>query len=146
MAITVDFFPVTDPRMALARHIRYTVFCEEQQVPLDLEWDEHEGICEHVLAEAGGAPLGAARVRPYKPGIFKVERVAVLENARGQGVGLMIMAEIMRRLADRKAAAVVLNAQAQVEDFYLKLGFVSEGEHFMEAGIPHVHMRWEPTG
>lgn len=146
MAITVDFFPVTDPRMALARHIRYTVFCEEQQVPLDLEWDEHEGICEHVLAEAGGVPLGAARVRPYKPGIFKVERVAVLENARGQGVGLMIMAEIMRRLADRKAAAAVLNAQAQVEDFYLKLGFVSEGEHFMEAGIPHVHMRWEPTG
>ncbi len=146
MAITVDFFPVTDPRMALARHIRYTVFCEEQQVPLDLEWDEHEGICEHVLAEADGAPLGAARVRPYKPGIFKVERVAVLENARGQGIGLLIMAEIMRRLADRKVATVVLNAQAQVEDFYLKLGFVSEGEHFMEAGIPHVHMRWEPTG
>lgn len=146
MAIGVSFFPVVDPRMAAARHIRYTVFCEEQQVPLDLEWDEHEGICEHVLADVAGEPLGAARVRPYKPGIFKVERVAVLQKARGQGVGLFIMAEIMRRLADRRATAVVLNAQAQVEDFYLKLGFVSEGERFVEAGIPHVHMRWEPTG
>ena len=146
MPTTVSFFPVTDPRMAAARDIRYAVFCEEQQVPLDLEWDEHEGICEHALAEVDGMPLGAARVRPYKPGIFKVERVAVLKDARGQGIGLFIMAEIMRRLTDRKAAAVVLNAQAQVEAFYHRLGFVSEGEHFMEAGIPHVHMRWVPSG
>jgi predicted GNAT family N-acyltransferase len=43
-------------------------------------------------------------------------------------------------------AKVVLNAQAQVEEFYLKLGFVSEGEHFMEAGISHVHMSWQPSG
>lgn len=146
MTTTVNFFPVTDSRMAAARHIRYSVFCEEQKVPLDLEWDEHEGICEHVLAEVDGVPLGAARVRPYEPGVFKVERVAVLEGARGRGIGLYIMAEIMRRLTDRKATAVILNAQAQVEEFYLKLGFVSEGEHFMEAGIPHVHMTWRPSG
>jgi predicted GNAT family N-acyltransferase len=146
MALTVSFFPVTDPRMAAARHIRHVVFCDEQQVPLDLEWDEHEGACEHVLAEVDGIPLGAARIRPYKPGVFKVERVAVLKEARGQGIGLFIMAEIMRRLADRKAAAVVLNAQTPVETFYHRLGFVSEGEHFMEAGIPHVHMSWRPSG
>jgi predicted GNAT family N-acyltransferase len=146
MSTTVSFFPVTDARMTEARAIRYAVFCEEQQVPLDLEWDEHENVCEHVLAEVAGVPFGAARVRPYKPGVFKVERVAVLKEARGQGIGLFIMAEIMRRLADRKAAAVVLNAQTQVEAFYHRLGFVSEGEHFMEAGIPHVHMRWLPSG
>ena len=142
----VSFFPVTDPRMDAARHIRCVVFCEEQNVPLNLEWDEHEAASEHVLAEVDGAPLGAARIRAYKPGVFKVERVAVMKEARGQGIGLFIMAEIMRRLADRGAAKIVLNAQAQVEAFYLRLGFVSEGEHFMEAGIPHVHMVWQPTG
>ena len=146
MAAAVTFFPVTDPRMAAARRIREIVFCDEQQVPPALEWDEHEAICEHVLAELGGLPLGAARIRPYAPGVYKVERVAVLKEARGQGLGLLIMAEIMRRLADRNAAKVVLNAQAQVESFYHRLGFVSEGDRFMEAGIPHVHMTWQPSG
>ncbi len=146
MTVAVDFFPVADPRIEAARRIRYAVFCEEQKVPLDLEWDEYEEVCEHVLAADEGVALGAARIRPYQPGVFKVERVAVLQNARGLGLGALLMAEIMRRLADRRASAVILNAQTQVEDFYRKLGFVSEGEHFMEAGIPHVHMRWLPTG
>lgn len=146
MAATVTFFHVTDPRMAIAREIRRIVFCDEQHVPADLEWDEYEPICEHVLAELDGVPLGAARIRPYAPGIYKVERVAVLQDARGRGLGLLVMAEIMRRLADRKAVSVILNAQAQVESFYHRLGFVSEGEPFMEAGIPHVHMTWQPSG
>lgn len=146
MTTAVAFFAVTDPRMAAARRIRHIVFVEEQQVPPDLEWDEHDRTCEHVLAEVDGIPLGAARIRRYKPGVFKVERVAVLKEARGRGLGLFIMAEIMRRLADQNVAKVVLNAQSHVEAFYLKLGFVSEGEHFMEAGIPHVHMSWQPSG
>ena len=143
---TISFFPVSDPRMAAARQIRHVVFCEEQQVPANLEWDEHDQTCEHVLAEVDGLPLGTARVRRYKPGVFKVERVAVLQEARGRGLGLFIMAEIMRKMADNNVAAVVLNAQAPVEGFYHRLGFVSEGEHFMEAGIPHVHMKWVPSG
>ncbi len=146
MPASVTFFPVTDPRMAAARDIRRIVFCDEQKVPADLEWDAHESICEHVLAELGGVPVGAARIRPYAPGIYKVERVAVLRDARGHGLGLLIMAEIMRRLADRNAVSVILNAQAQVESFYHRLGFVSEGERFMEADIPHVHMTWQPSG
>ena len=69
----------------------------------------------------------------------------MLKEARGQGIGLAIMTEIMRRLVALNAEAVVLNAQTQVEGFYLHLGFVSEGEQFMEASIPHIHMRWKAT-
>jgi predicted GNAT family N-acyltransferase len=47
------------------------------------------------------------------------------------------MAEARRR----GDSAVMLNAQTQAEPFYLRHGFVREGEEFMEAGIPHVHMR-----
>lgn len=146
MSVTIAYFPVTDARMAAARRIREIVFCDEQQVPANLEWDAHDATCEHVLAEVEGIPAGAARIRRYKPGVFKVERVAVLKEARGKGIGLYLMAEIMRRLADQNVSAVVLNAQTQVEGFYHRLGFVSEGDAFVEAGIPHVHMRWEPTG
>jgi ElaA protein len=35
----------------------------------------------------------------------------------------------------------VLNAQAYLEDWYARFGFVRDGADFMEDGIPHVPMR-----
>ena len=129
-------------RMEAARRIRAAVFCDEQGVPADLEWDGKDHLCEHFLLELDGAAIGTARVRPYGPSIFKVERVAVLKGLRGQHAGKAIMDYILERL--RESGTVVLNAQSQVEDFYQRLGFVREGEVFEEAGIDHVHMVWRP--
>ena len=146
MAGPLDFtlaaFHADDPaRMTAARHIRQTVFCDEQGVPPDLEWDGKDTVCEHFLLLADDAPIACARLRPYGPGIFKVERVAVLKEFRGKGAGVAIMRHLLDRLAD---TSVVLNAQLAVEAFYQKLDFVSEGPVFEEAGIPHVHMVWRP--
>ena len=97
-------------RMEAARRIRTEVFCGEQGVPADLEWDGKDHLCEHFLLELDGAAIGTARVRPYGPSIFKVERVAVLTRMRGQRAGKAIMDYILERM--RGSGAVVLNAQA----------------------------------
>jgi len=145
MAFTITAFRSDDaPRMDAARHIRQVVFCDEQGVSAADEWDGKDHACEHFLLTDNGAPIGTARVRIYGPGMFKVERVAVLKNRRGGGAGLAIMDFIMARLKAAQPGAVVLNAQVTVEDFYRRLGFVSEGELFDEAGIAHVHMVWRP--
>ncbi|MSO73046.1 MAG: GNAT family N-acetyltransferase [Rhodospirillaceae bacterium] len=135
------FHPSDQVRMAQARHIRQVVFCDEQGVAAHEEWDGKDDHCEHFLVTEAGVAIGTARVRPYGPGIFKVERVAVLKDKRGTGAGRLIMREIMARLREH---TVVLNAQTAVEAFYNRLGFVSEGEVFVEAGIPHIHMIWRP--
>jgi predicted GNAT family N-acyltransferase len=142
MMTAVAYFPATDPRMAAARRIRKTVFCDEQRIPADLEWDGEDLRAEHVLLEVDRAPAGAARLRTYAPGVFKVERVAVTRALRGRGLGAILMQNIMETLARRGASSVVLNAQISVEGFYHRLGFTSEGEPFVDAGIPHVHMVW----
>jgi len=128
--------------MDSARAIRDVVFCGEQGVPPELEWDGEDKHCEHFLAEADGKATATARVRPYGPSIYKIERVAVLKDHRGTGAGKAIMKVILSRL--RGKGTVVLNAQAQVEKFYLDMKFVTEGEPFEEAGISHVHMVWRP--
>ncbi len=131
-------------RMDAARHIRQVVFCDEQGVSAEDEWDGKDHVCEHFLLTDGHEPVGTARVRPYGPGIFKVERVAVLKGRRGKGAGKAIMDFIMARFKSARPGAVVLNAQVAVEEFYRRLGFVSEGERFEEAGITHIHMVWRP--
>ncbi|HEY5612545.1 MAG TPA: GNAT family N-acetyltransferase, partial [Lysobacter sp.] len=41
------------------RSVRETVFVQEQNVPLDMEWDELDPLCRHVLArDAGGRAIG----------------------------------------------------------------------------------------
>lgn len=128
--------------MEAARRIREIVFCEEQGVPAEIEWDDKDSACEHFLLEGNGEPIGTARLAPYGPSVFKVERVAVLKHARGLGAGKAIMLFILDRM--KSTETVVLNAQIQVEDFYEQLGFIRSGESFEEAGIPHVPMAWQP--
>ncbi len=43
-------------------------------------------------------------------------------------------------IADNQYKKAVLNAQTYALDFYKKLGYVTDSEVFMDAGIPHVRM------
>jgi ElaA protein len=125
--------------MAPCFDVRRKVFCEEQGIAEALEWDGLDGDCRHYLLTYDARPVGTARVRPYGVATIKIERVAVLKDRRGHGLGARLMAHILAR-ADREGHAAVLNAQTAVRGFYEKLGFVADGPEFEEAGIPHVHM------
>jgi predicted GNAT family N-acyltransferase len=143
MSFAIRAFRANDSTsMEAARHIREIVFCREQGVPPEIEWDGEDQLCEHFLLESGGEPIGTARLRIYEPSVFKVERVAVLKQARGLGAGKAIMVYILDRL--KNSETIVLNAQTQVEEFYERLGFARNGDEFEEAGIAHVPMAWRP--
>jgi predicted GNAT family N-acyltransferase len=121
--------------------IRATVFVDEQGVAPEAELDEHEAAASHLLALTDGRPVGAMRWRFVTPGRVKIERVAVLGEARGRGIGLALMAEAMRQARAAGAAEAVLHAQSSAEAFYHRLDFVTEGPPFDEEGIAHVRMR-----
>jgi predicted GNAT family N-acyltransferase len=121
--------------------IRYLVFQIEQGVDPALEFDDKEADSQHILAYWQGNPVGTARIRMLNPQTGKVERVAVLPEARGLGIGKKLMEKAIEFLKTVNAAEVQINAQEQVRDFYQKLGFEPEGAVFEEAGIPHVKMR-----
>lgn len=41
-----------------------------------------------------------------------------------------------------QAKEIVISAQRYLETFYKSLGFKSEGESYLEDGIPHIQMRY----
>lgn len=140
----VVHFPVDDARlneklMADARRIRTIVFCGEQRVPPELEWDGLDPACDHFLILDGDTAIGAARLRDYH-GQAKAERVAVLADHRGRKAGWVLMEALIARARARGFETVVLNAQVAVEGFYRAMGFTPEGAHFLEADIEHVRM------
>lgn len=121
--------------------IRYRVFQVEQGIDPSLEFDDQEDASEHVLAYLDGKPVGTARFRLLDAQTAKVERMAVLSEARGLGIGRKLMEKVLELLAVAQVSVVLLHAQVPVKGFYEKMGFMPEGEEFEEAGISHVKMR-----
>ena len=121
-----------------AQAVRYEVFVLEQQVPLEMEWDEMDAVCIHIVAyDEEGQAVGTGRLLPDG----HIGRMAVRQPARGSGIGARMLEALVKAASNRGDKAVMLNAQTQAEAFYQRYGFVREGEVFMEAGIPHIHMR-----
>lgn len=120
------------------RVVREVVFVQEQQVPLEEEWDALDPVCHHVIArDGGGQPVGTGRLTPER----KIGRMAVLQAWRGRGVGDALLVALMGQARAQGWAQVSLNAQVSAESFYARHGFVPHGPRFMEAGIEHQAMR-----
>jgi predicted GNAT family N-acyltransferase len=122
--------------------VRFAVFVDEQRIDANLEMDDRDALCEHVLAwDARGETVGTGRIDFAGGG--KVGRVAVLATARGTGVGTALMEKLHELARSRGMAAVWCNAQVSAVPFYLRLGYRVVGERFEEAGIEHVRMERE---
>lgn len=125
-------------QQAMAQAIRYAVFVIEQNIPVELEWDDMDAVCLHAVAfDENGNSLGTGRLLPDG----HIGRMAVKKNARGYGVGGAILDALVALAQERGDKVVMLNAQANAEKFYAAHGFSLDGPEFMEAGIPHVSMR-----
>ena len=119
--------------------VRMAVFVEEQGVPRDVEADDRDAHCLHVLASVAGEPVATGRLDVAQGG--KVGRVAVLARWRGRGVGRAVMRQLHRFARAHALTQAWCHAQRDAVPFYESLGYRAEGEPFDEAGIPHVAMR-----
>jgi predicted GNAT family N-acyltransferase len=124
--------------IALLRLIRETVFVKEQNVPIELEWDDLDPLCDHVLAiDFQGNPIGTGRLTPEQT----IGRMAVLEQWRGKGVGDALLVNLIELAKQKQLPSVSLHAQISAVGFYLKHGFLAYGPTYLEAGIVHQSMK-----
>jgi predicted GNAT family N-acyltransferase len=127
--------------IATCQRLRRVVFIEEQGVS---EADEVDGLDDsaiHLLAFDEERPVGTARLL-LKGDTGKIGRVCVLAEARGTGLGAaLILAALDVLRAQPGVTEAYLGSQSHATGFYEKLGFAVEGEEFLDAGIPHRHMR-----
>lgn len=119
-------------------HVRRTVFVIEQNVPEEIETDDRDAVCTHVVAYLESQPVGTGRVDFAKDG--KVGRVAVLKAFRRRGVGHRIMREIETLAREAGMGKLWFHAQTSAIPFYESLGYQADGGVFYEADIPHRRM------
>lgn len=122
-----------------AKLIREQVFIQEQGIASEDEWDDLDATVLHFIVYDREQPIATARLLPQ----HSVGRVAVLMPYRKQGIGKILMEHIIEYARQQNLPYLKLSAQTYVTAFYEALGFVVQGEEYLDCGIPHIDMTLE---
>lgn len=120
------------------KKIRTSVFIEEQNVPVELEWDEYDNDSIHILAYYNDKPVGTARLLTDG----HIGRMAVLKGFRHRTIGENMLKYILKLANEKSLPKIELSAQEHAVDFYKKCGFTVTSDVYMDAGIPHYDMKY----
>lgn len=127
--------------------LRQRVFVVEQRCAY-LDADGLDRGAWHLL---GRDPRGAllAVLRAVDPGLKFAEpsigRVATAPEARGQGLGRLLMHEGLQRCqAAWPGQGIRISAQSPLARFYGTLGFEAVSDPYLEDDIPHLEMLRRP--
>lgn len=133
----------TRAELEAALSVRRRVFVAEQGVTPELEIDEYDvlgGDTTHIVALDDGQAVGAGRLRPVAPHTAKLERIAVLAECRGRGIGVALTRYLEALAQQLGFTQLTMNAQQSAIGFYEKLGYSAAGSQFLEADIIHQKM------
>ena len=109
--------------------IRKRVFIDEQGYDLALERDEFDNMAIYALVfDENDVPAGTGRLYIDENSHFKLGRICVLKENRGQGLGDLIMRMLLYRAQDLNAGSVSLVCQVENVPFYTRYGFRPQGD------------------
>lgn len=118
--------------------LRNKVFHDEQKFTEQI--DETDAVSFHYVLYDGENPIATGRSFPYRDGIYKIGRVCVLPEYRGKNIGKALMEQIERHLCENGVQKMQLSAQEHAIGFYLKLGFCTISDFYMDEHCPHKDM------
>ena len=143
---TKTFKELTKEELYELLSLRSQVFVVEQNcVYQDLDNKDQKAF--HVIGKKGDKIVAYTRV--FKPGDYfknpSIGRVVVEEANRKSSLGKDIMLASMDTIKTLfKNTTIELSAQTYLIKFYKDLGFMENGEEYLEDGIPHIRMLLHP--
>lgn len=122
--------------------LRQDIFIIEQ----NCIYDDIDGLdrdsAHLLLLDESNVLLGYMRLVP--PGKkfeeLSLGRIAIRKEYRGNGLGKKLIKKGLAKALNGKNVSVRIEAQAQLENYYNELGFITNSETYNVDGIPHLQM------
>jgi ribosomal protein S18 acetylase RimI-like enzyme len=116
------------------------------RAPLGLSYSEADLAVESSYRHGAGFLEGKIVVygqmkNSVETGWLQMKQVAVDAALQGSGIGRALIGFLEGVAREAGVLGIVLHARESAAGFYDRLGYVREGERFIEVGIPHWKMR-----
>lgn len=139
--ISVRFVTINTPEYDEVNQLRSSSLKEPLGLELtaeDLEEDSESIILAAFTKENQIAAVVLALVQD----IFtaRIRHMAILPDYYNSGIASILLAELEKHLKEKELTQIVLSAPTQYEEFYIRQGYQSRGEVFLESGIPNISM------
>lgn len=122
--------------------LRSEVFVVEQDcVYQDMDFKDQKAF--HVLGVKDDKIIAYARV--FNSGDYfnlpSIGRILVKEDQRKYKYGFQLVEESIHYIKKNfKEKSILISAQTYLKKFYNSLGFIQQGDGYLEDGIPHIKM------
>ncbi|NOU50841.1 GNAT family N-acetyltransferase [Pseudoalteromonas sp. JBTF-M23] len=122
---------------------RVDVFVVEQQCPYpELDETDRHSDTKHLILIKHDNICAYARVYEKSASECAIGRVLIVKSERGKGLAKALMCKALEVCeAHFPERDIVLSAQVYLVAFYRSLGFICQGNEYLEDGIPHQDMR-----
>lgn len=122
--------------------LRSAIFVLEQQC-LYQDMDDKDKHCHHLMIFEDNRLAAYTRLVPAGVSFIEISIGRVITNPdyRGRGLARKLMQQSIEACYDLFGKQPIrIGAQFYLKDFYSSLGFVQQGEMYLEDDIPHIEM------
>ena len=125
--------------------LRSDVFVVEQKCAYpDLDGQDLGGDTHHLMGWEDDQLMAYLRLLDpeSQSGDVVIGRVIIAPQGRGKGLGHVMMEHALKQAGKHwPHVPIYLSAQAHLQGYYGRYGFVVAGEEYLEDDIPHIGMR-----
>ncbi|MBN8696762.1 MAG: GNAT family N-acetyltransferase [Bacteroidetes bacterium] len=125
--------------------VRFNTLRKPWNQPLGSEKDQFEENSIHAMAtDSTGSVLGVCRLQYNSPTEGQLRFMGVVEDARGMGIGKLLLDYLEKKAKYSGAKTMILQARENALPFYLKCGYsTKEKTHLLWGEIQHYLMTKE---
>ena len=120
-----------------AYYVRIQAMARKHQIPLHVEFDEHDTPdCKYIVAVDDYLPIATCRLYPEDDDRMMLGRIVVLPEYRHQGIGTLVVREAEEWARELGFTKAVVESRDNKIPFYEPMGYVAdlnqkiEGETF----------------
>ena len=131
------FRATTTAARAGAYYVRIQAMARKHQIPLDVEFDEHDTPdTKYIVAVDDYLPIATCRLYPEDDERMMLGRIVVLPEYRHQGIGTLVVREAEAWAKELGFTKAVVESRHNKIPFYESMGYVAnfdrriEGETF----------------
>ena len=110
-----------------AYYVRIQAMARKHQIPLDIEFDEHDTPdAIYIVIVDDYLPIATCRLYAIDDKNVMLGRIVVLPEYRGQGIGTLVVKEAEKWAKELGFKTAVLESRDNKIHFYETLGYVAD--------------------